>query len=141
MTNYALDTDMFSFFQAKHPIVVRRVLATPPDQLYVTDITVRERLDGWYKLFGSIKTADDEARIYERLTATVRIRASVRTLPYDVAAIARFKALQAMKLNVRPMDLRIAAVAMQQNVVLVTSNPRDFERIPCLTIEDWATNL
>lgn len=137
MTLYALDTDVFSLFENKHPQVVARVMATPPDQLLITAVTVRERLDGWYKLLGRIKTPEQEAGVYERLTDTVRICAVMRILPYDVAAISRFKQLQKMKLNVRPMDLRIAAVALEQNVVLVTRNVRDFSRIPGLVMEDW----
>jgi tRNA(fMet)-specific endonuclease VapC len=137
MTDYTMDSDIFSLFEGKHPQVVARVFATPPDQLTITAITVRERLDGWYGLLGRVKTPEQEAALYQRLTDTVRICSTMRVLPYTATAIERFKQLQAMKLNVRPMDLRIAAIALEYGVTLVTRNTRDFVRIPGLIIEDW----
>lgn len=134
---YMFDTDIVSLFEEKHPIVTPRILAAPPARRAISVITVRERLDGWYKLFGRIKTPEEESLIYESLADTVRICAAFEILPYDVAAIARFKQLQKMKLNVGLMDLRIAAVALEQGAILVTANVRDFARVPGLTLEDW----
>jgi tRNA(fMet)-specific endonuclease VapC len=138
MILYALDTDTLSLFETQHPSVLARVLATPPDQLAITAITVREKIDGWYGLLARIKSPADEERVYQRLTDAVKICASVRVLPYTVAAIARYRTLHAAKLNVRPMDLRIAAVALEQGAIVVTRNRRDFERVPGLVVEDWS---
>jgi len=138
MILYALDTDMLSLFEGGHPIVTMRVLSVLADQLFITSITVRERLDGWYGLLGRVKTSADEEAIYARLVDTVRICASVRILPYTIGAITRFQQLQKMKLNVGLMDLRIAAVALEHNAILVTRNLRDFSRVPGLRFEDWS---
>ena len=134
---YALDTDTLSLFEKRHPVILQRIAATPPDQRFITAITVRERLDGWYRLLGKLKTPDEEQRVYAQLVDTMKVCASLRVLPYDRAAIDRFQQLKTMKLNVRPMDLRIAAIALEQNAVLVTHNVRDFARIPDLRVEDW----
>lgn len=135
--NYVLDTDIFSLYENSHPQVTLRLLATPPDQLYIATITMRERIDGWHGRMNRVKTDDEEAFVYEQLMKTVRFCATMRTMPYDLAAIARFRGLLKMKLKTRPMDLRIAAVALQQNAVLVTRNVRDFENVPNLRYENW----
>ncbi|MEO7717718.1 MAG: type II toxin-antitoxin system VapC family toxin [Capsulimonas sp.] len=36
-----------------------------------------------------------------------------------------------------PYDLQIAAIAVSHNLILVTSNIREFSRVPTLQIEDW----
>ena len=36
-------------------------------------------------------------------------------------------------------DLRIAAIVLSVNSILVTSNPRDFDKVPGLVIDDWDT--
>lgn len=38
-----------------------------------------------------------------------------------------------------PCDVLIAAQARRRGAVLVTANKREFERVPGLTVEDWAT--
>jgi tRNA(fMet)-specific endonuclease VapC len=134
---YALDTDSLSLFERRNSRLIARILATPPDQLFITAITVRERLDGWYGLLNRMKSPSDEERVYARLIEAVKICASLRILPYTAAAISRFQQLQSLKLNVGPMDLRIAAIALEQNATVVTCNVRDFSRIPDLVFEDW----
>ena len=36
-----------------------------------------------------------------------------------------------------PHDLQIAAIALQNGLILVTHNTREFGRIPNLKLEDW----
>jgi predicted nucleic acid-binding protein len=55
------------------------------------------------------------------------------------AAIARYEVLRRMKLNVRKTDLRIASIVLEAGDKLVTRNVRDFERIPGLIVENWAS--
>jgi tRNA(fMet)-specific endonuclease VapC len=35
------------------------------------------------------------------------------------------------------MDLKIAAIAFSQDALLLSSNLKDFRRIPGLKVEDW----
>jgi tRNA(fMet)-specific endonuclease VapC len=36
------------------------------------------------------------------------------------------------------MDLRIAAITLENAGILITRNLRDFQRIPNLSVENWA---
>lgn len=61
----------------------------------------------------------------------------VPVVPFDESAAAQYRALVAERLHVGTQDLRIAAIALSRDATLVTSNRRDFGRIPGLRIEDW----
>jgi tRNA(fMet)-specific endonuclease VapC len=68
----------------------------------------------------------------------VRILQTVNLLDYTENAIQRFESLEKMKLNIGKMDMRIGAIALENNVIVVTCNQRDYARIPNLSIEDWS---
>lgn len=46
MSLWILDTDHFSLFQRGHPIVVKRLINTNPEQLAVTIISIEEQIRG-----------------------------------------------------------------------------------------------
>ena len=46
-------------------------------------------------------------------------------------------ALKKQGIALDPVDLMIAATALVHDLILVTNNTRDFERIPNLRLEDW----
>jgi tRNA(fMet)-specific endonuclease VapC len=57
---------------------------------------------------------------------------------FSAGAVVRYAALKKQKLNVGANDLRIAAIAAETGSTVVTHNRRDFQRIPGVSIEDWA---
>ncbi len=138
MSLYVLDTDILSLYWAGDAVVVARVDACPADQLAITIITVEEQLSGWYDLIRQARRPADLAHAYRRLGDATCFLGRWRILPYTEAAMERASALHGMKLNVRKMDLRIAAITLEHAATLVTRNLRDFQRIPSLTIENWA---
>jgi tRNA(fMet)-specific endonuclease VapC len=101
-------------------------------------MTVDEQLTGWYTLARQARTPRDTAHAYSQLGAAVGFLARWRILPYTEQAIARVDQLKAMRLNVRAMDLRIAAITLEHGGTVVTRNVRDFQRVPNLTVENWA---
>ena len=139
MTLHILDTDTLSLLQEAHAGVLTRVAACSADEMAVTVISIEEQLSGWYRRLRRAKKPDELARVYDRLTAAVRSLSRLPILSFSEAAIRRAKGLQAAKLNVRKMDLCIAAIAIENHAVVVTRNVRDFERVPNLVVEDWAT--
>lgn len=59
------------------------------------------------------------------------------SLEFTEDAAAEFQKLQKLRLRVGTMDLKIAAIVITQDVVLLTRNNVDFEKVPGLKFEDW----
>lgn len=132
-----LDTDTFSLYGRGHPQVVARFEALLMSEVAVSIITVEEQILGWHDLARRAKRPQDVAEAYRLMTETVTRLVRVPVLPFTEAAVRRFEALRAAKLNVGSQDLRIAGIALEYDVVVVTRNRRDFERVPGLDCEDW----
>ena len=66
----------------------------------------------------------------------------IELLPFetgDASEAADIRAhLKRIGLPIGPYDLMIAAQARRAGVLLVTANTREFERVPGLTLVDWA---
>lgn len=64
-------------------------------------------------------------------------------LPYDEAAADEFGRIRAhletAGTPIGPYDMQIAAIALVHNLILVTHNIAEFNRVPALKIEDWET--
>jgi tRNA(fMet)-specific endonuclease VapC len=138
MSLFVLDTDILSLYLEGDVVVRQRVDARPPADLAITVMSVDEQLSGWYTLTRQVRRPEDIARAYHRLAEAVQFLAGWRILPYPEQAIARADQLKALRLNVRVMDLRIAAIPLEHGAILVSRNLRDFQRVPGLTVENWA---
>jgi tRNA(fMet)-specific endonuclease VapC len=138
MSLYILDTDMLTLYQHGHPLVRQRVLSHPPAELAITVISVEEELSGWYTLLRQAKQPPQFERAYEQLADSIPFLAQWRILSFVQAAIARWEALRRLKINIRKMDLRIAAITLENSGILVTRNLRDFQRVPNLSLQNWA---
>jgi tRNA(fMet)-specific endonuclease VapC len=139
MSLYVLDTDTLSLFGRGHPSVSAKVRTCQPGEVSITVITVEEQLAGWYTLLRRARQPADVARAYQRLADSVSLLAALPILTYPEPSIARFEHLASLRLNVANPDLRIAAIALENGATVVTRNLRDFQRVPGLTVEDWAS--
>jgi tRNA(fMet)-specific endonuclease VapC len=65
----------------------------------------------------------------------------VEILPFDrVCATKHAQVRAALRSQpIGPHDLIIASVALAHDLVLVTHNTREFQRVPGLRIEDWTS--
>jgi tRNA(fMet)-specific endonuclease VapC len=59
-------------------------------------------------------------------------------LPFDEKAYSYYEQFRNQQLRVGSQDLRIAAIVMANEGILITRNRRDFEKVPNLSIVDWA---
>jgi tRNA(fMet)-specific endonuclease VapC len=138
MSLFVLDTDILSLYYDGDPLVCQRVSAKPANELAITVMPVDEQLTGWYTVTRQARQPIDVADAYAMLGDAVVRLARWRILPYTVQGIARFSQLKGLRLNVGGMDLRIAAITLEHGGIVVTRNVRDFQRVPGLTVENWA---
>jgi tRNA(fMet)-specific endonuclease VapC len=138
MSLFALDTDIWTLYKHGHAQVVQRISSHAADEVTMTVITVEELLSGWYAMIRQAKTNKQRVRAYDELANTVAFVGKLRILPLSEPALDRVEMLWKQKLGVRPMDLRIVAIALEHGATLVTRNLRDFQRVPNLSVENWA---
>jgi tRNA(fMet)-specific endonuclease VapC len=138
MSLYVLDTDVMTFYQHGHPLVVQQVLAHPVAQLAIAVISVEEELTGWYTRLRQVHKRDQLARVYQRLSAAVPFFARFQILSFTEPAIVRYEGLRTAHRRLGKNDLRIAAIALEQGATVVTRKSKDFKQVAGLTIEDWS---
>jgi tRNA(fMet)-specific endonuclease VapC len=92
---------------------------------------------GAHNFINRARTNTDVICGYTLLLEILQGFTSAPVLPFDAKAIAVFDELRGQRLRVSTMDLRIAAIAISRNLVLLTRNVADFNKIPGLAIEDW----
>ncbi|NCC35456.1 MAG: type II toxin-antitoxin system VapC family toxin [Chloroflexia bacterium] len=136
---FILDTDHVSLFQRRHPQVVARVLATAPNDLAVTTITLGEQVQGRLAVIRQARSQADAARGYVRLRETVAFYQTIHLVDYTTSAVDHFEELRRQGIRIGTQDLRIAAIALAEGSILVSRNRRDFAQVPGLTLEDWAS--
>lgn len=87
--------------------------------------------------FGAAKSATPEQSLAKQLA----FFSALLSLPFDdVAATfyAHIRAdLQRLVTPIGPNDTQIAAIALAHDLILVTHNTSEFQRVPNLKIEDW----
>jgi len=138
---YILDTDHISLAQRGHPQVSARILATPPEQIAITIVSVQEQMQG---RLAQIQQIGDSAALiaaYRNLHQTLRFHRTVNVVDFDHEASQVFAAFQKQKLRVGTLDLRIAAITVASQATLVTRNIRDFQHVPDLVLVDWSASI
>ena len=129
---YLLDTCTVSDFVRGEAHTLDRVKHTPPDEIAVSTITEMEIAYG--------------LRLNPALSRRIKpmmdiFLATISILPYDRAAASACAELRAiLKRQGRPIgayDALIASTALAHELILVTSNRREFERVAGLRTEDW----
>ncbi len=129
---YMLDTDICIFVQREEqPSVLARFEQLLPGEAVVSTITFGELF------FGALKS--------QRTTLLRRqlddFIALVPVVPMPTECGKHYGAirsdLQKRGLPIGNNDIWIAAHALALNLILVTNNTREFERIPRLKVENW----
>lgn len=130
---YMLDTNICIYAsKRKPPEVIGRFLSHKEDELCISSITYAELMHG---------AARSERPEQNRVAITLFLSA-ITILDFDQNAAEEYgiiKAdLQRKGTPIGPMDTLIAAHARSQDLILVTHNTKEFERVEYLEIEDWA---
>lgn len=129
---YMLDTNTCIYAMKKKPEkVLQRFRETLDSGLCMSSITLAE-LE-----YGMKHSSDPVKNAY----ALLRFLAPLSILPFGAAAASEYGEirayLQSKGTPIGPMGMLIAGHARAENLVLVTNNVREFERIPDLEIENW----
>src|SRR5436190_3458597 len=138
---YLIDTDHISILQKRpapeYAVLSARMAAHPPSDFAYSIISFHEQVLGAHNYINRARMMADVVRGYKML-ADVRIDfMAVTVLPFDVAAAVVFDNLAAQRIRIGTMDLRIASIALSQNLILLTRNSVDFQKVPSLVIADW----
>lgn len=130
---YLLDTNTCIAAIRQQRGLLARMMQVPPDDLAVAVMTVAEL---W---FGALKSANPARG---RAVADAFL-APFEALPFDEEAADSYAAvrhhLESRGTPIGERDLIIAATALAHGLTVVTSNTREFGRVPGLRLEDWGT--
>ncbi len=130
--NYMLDTNICIYAIKNKPAsVLINLKKHLDDGLYISSITASELWYGVYKSNAIEKNAKALTQFLSILTI----------LPFDdMCALEYGNVCAYLYKNGTPigtMDMLIASHAKSKNMILVTNNVREFERVPNLKIENW----
>ena len=129
---YLIDTNICVYaINNRPPQVRRRLLDCSPVDVAISSVCVAEME------YGAAKSMAPE-----RNSKALKVFCSnFQTLPFndfDAEAFGYIRAdLERRGCVIGPYDMQIAAQALTRNLILVTNNVREFERIPGLRIENW----
>jgi len=129
---WMLDTNICIAIIRRQPeVAIKRLRGKSVGQVGVSAVTVAELQHG----------AAKSARPEPARSALSEFLLVLEVAPFDEAACVRYGMVRA-KLEaggkpIGPLDTMIAAHAVSLGVVLVTTNLREFRRVPGLTVEDW----
>lgn len=130
--NYLLDTCTVSDLFKKVPAVVKRFEEVSPKQIHLSTITVME-IEHGLRLH-----ADREKKIRPVWDTFSKLITIIPFSHYCGAAAAKLRCyLKSSGQPIGPYDILIAGTALAHNQVVVTSNTKEFKRMPEIVVEDW----
>ena len=129
---YMLDTNVcIDLIHGKRQGVIGKIREHMADGLCISSITLAELEHGVGK----------SARREQNRVALIKMLTIFKIIPFDDAAAEEYGRIRAdlerRSLQIGPLDLLIAAHAKSEELVLVTNNIREFERVKGLAVEDW----
>ncbi|MBW4658487.1 MAG: type II toxin-antitoxin system VapC family toxin [Drouetiella hepatica Uher 2000/2452] len=138
---YLLDTDHISALQRRSGSdfknLAARISQLPAADFGLSIISFHEQILGAHNFINRARTRVDVIRGYTLLLETLQGFSAAPVLQLDAEAIAIFNELREQRVRVSTMDLRIASIALSRNLVLLTRNISDFEKVPGLALENW----
>jgi tRNA(fMet)-specific endonuclease VapC len=131
MPQYMLDTNICIYVIKNYPPKLRERFNRLAEQLCISSITIGELYYG----------AEKSARRFENLEAIEQFTARLDVLPFSRRAACHYGQIRAdlerAGRPAGPYDMMIGGHARSEGLVLVTNNPREFERMQGLRIVNW----
>jgi tRNA(fMet)-specific endonuclease VapC len=131
--NYLLDTNICSYIINNKPSsVLDKIGSKRPEEIAISTVTIAE-LE--YGLVKSLHPDRNGAALLEFLVPFMILDFDqLASLYYGKIRVS----VESKGMPIDPMDLLLAAQAGSRNLVLVTNNEKEFQRIDDLRIENWA---
>lgn len=130
--NYLIDTCVVSDFFKKIPSVVENFKRLSPKQIHISSITVMEIEYG----LNLHKEREKKIRpLWEQLLKYTQVTSFSHACAVSAAAIR--SQLKSAGQPISAYDILIAGTAIANDMVMVTSNLKEFNRVSGMTVEDW----
>ncbi len=131
MLRYMLDTNICIYVMNHHTGALQEKFIGLTSQLCISSITLAELYFG----------AEKSARRSDNLQTIEQFVARLEVLPFSEKAAAHYGEIRAALVRVGkiagPHDMLIGAHARAENLIVVTNNMREFERMPGVRVENW----
>ncbi len=129
---YLLDTDTCIYIINRHPeSVLTKLEGMTPDDICISSITLSE-------LHYGVSKSTKKDYNAQRLAAFLM---PFTLLEFDEIAAFEYGRIRAhlekQGYQIGPLDTFIAAHARSRNLILVTNNEREFNRVPGLVTQNW----
>ena len=128
---YLLDTNACIFLMKGNTEVLKHFLNKKEFGIAISTITVAEL---YYGIFNSIQIERNSANL-------INFFIGINILDFDSSSAMEYGRIRAdLRKKGTPIsqpDMLIAAHAKSKNLIVVTNNIKEFERITDLQIEDW----
>lgn len=128
---YMLDTNMCIYAQKNIPQVIEKIKNNFQYGVAISSITLAELEFG----------VQASANIEKNTIALYKFLSIVEILDFDSSSATEYGKIRAdLKRKGTPignMDMLIAAHAKSEDLIVVTHNTREFERVEGLQLEDW----
>jgi tRNA(fMet)-specific endonuclease VapC len=138
---YLLDTDHFSIFQRQSGDAFLNLKRRMDDfsltNFAVSVVTLQEQILGSYAYIRQAKRSEGVIKGYWMMSQAFKDLTIFEMLDFDEAAAQIFDQINPGQLRLGVMDARIAAIARSRNLVLLTRNQKDFDKVPNLMFQDW----
>ncbi len=131
MIKYLLDTNTVIYTMKNRPQQVRSKFKQHQGRMAISVVTLGELIFG----------AEHSQQVERNLSDIEAMVARLEVLAFDSRAAYHFgqirSALYKKGQPIGPYDMMIAGHARACGIVLVTSNLKEFERVPGLLVENW----
>lgn len=131
MLQFMLYTNICIYVMNEHPKGLREKFNRLTGQICISSIALAELRFG----------AEKSARRTENLETITQFVSRLDVLPFDEKAAAHYGEIRAALVRsgkpAGPHDMLIGAHARAENLIVVTNNIREFERMPGVRTENW----
>jgi tRNA(fMet)-specific endonuclease VapC len=129
---YLLDTNIcIALIRQKSTTLLQKLTSYPPGDVGISSITLAELVHG----------AEKSARPEQNGSALQQFLIPLELADFDQQAALAYGKVRALLERsgqiIGSMDMLIAAHAISLDIILVTNNVREFQRVDGLILEDW----